>query len=246
LRALNLKLAELHKEVKDVARKFCAHSDHLLSQIATSQDHTSRALERLFLLAIAPTEGQVERARTRHMYGDPPGKPAGALGDQVSWEQLLDSTTPTDELFIVTRDTDFFHSIGGKQFLNPVLARDVAIRAPQAPVPRVFSKLVDALEEIRAVLPPPLAKGPSPADLEAIRKEESAVELPESAPSLRSIRQVLQDTRAKTSNESMLHYLMREEQVTGLGQALVLATKKILAQAGELDEATSATEKRKG
>ena len=48
----------------------------------------------------------IAKARLRGELGNPPGK-GGSMGDAVNWELLLDYQ-PTDHLFFVTDDSDFY------------------------------------------------------------------------------------------------------------------------------------------
>src|SRR5262249_8230502 len=84
-----------------------AISDQLQS-IAQSTDSVSVAPRPLLTAAVPPSEAELIAARLRKELGNPPGKPSDPLGDQLTWEQLLTHVQPTDELWIVTRDLDYF------------------------------------------------------------------------------------------------------------------------------------------
>jgi hypothetical protein len=174
LSGLNAELAALHRGVKKAATGFRACRDRVLRQIALSKDPISRALEELFEGALVPNAGQLDRANLRHLYGDPPGKASGALGDQISWEQLLDSASAADVLWLVTSDTDYFVEVGGEQILNAALIREVGQRFPSMSTPRVFQTLLDAVQEFAATVPSALQRPPSAAEAQAIREEEKA------------------------------------------------------------------------
>lgn len=57
--------------------------------------------------------------------GNPPGKKEDALGDQITWEQLLNKIPKTDEIWIITNDSDFYTKYKKKCYLNPFLFQEL-------------------------------------------------------------------------------------------------------------------------
>src|SRR5262249_15477326 len=47
------------------------------------------------------------------------------LGDQLTWEQLLNHCKGKSKLWIISKDSDFSIKHGGKMFLNPLLYKDL-------------------------------------------------------------------------------------------------------------------------
>lgn len=236
LHQLNEDLAQLLARVRDATTCFRLHRDQLLRRIATSEDQTSKKLERLFENAAIPTDDQLARARQRRRYGDPPGKPGDPLGDQLSWEQVLDEVSAHNDVWLVTRDTDYFEDIGGELLLNPFLARELSQRAPNRNA-RVFSKLVNALQSIRESIPEVLQSDLTVSDVEAIRQEEdlkgTSFATPLAATNIaRALREL---SNERSPNESILHYLLRGEDVTSYGEAVKRGHQKILERAGVLE-----------
>jgi hypothetical protein len=135
-------LSGLHEAAKRTASA-------LLKQVASSEDSVSKSLAILTKESAAPTNEQLARARTRKELGNPPGKPEDPLGDQVSWEQLLDLVGPeTKVVWIVSTDGDFFESdfAKGPPTLNAMLLRELRSRAPNAEI-RVQPDLGKAANE---------------------------------------------------------------------------------------------------
>jgi hypothetical protein len=118
----------------------------LLQSITNSTDAVSKALEPIFQNAQTPSPEQLERARYRKEVGNPPGKQADPLGDQISWEQLLD-TYKGEELIIVTNDGDYFCSYDGRKHLNPLLVTNLREKCPKhEPKVNILNNLRDAIE----------------------------------------------------------------------------------------------------
>src|SRR5258708_14785060 len=74
----------------------------------------------------AQTETDLTRARLRKELGQPPGKKNDPLGDQISWEQLLNRASGVDSVWIVSRDGDYTVAVGNKLFLQPPLQREIS------------------------------------------------------------------------------------------------------------------------
>lgn len=240
LEALNSELSAAYHKVRDLKQRFTSYTNELLRQVARSEDATSLALERIFADAVAATGEQLALARERQAYGDPPGKPNDPLGDQVSWEQVLAQIRNGAEVWLVTSDRDYFDSVGDTNILNPVLAMDVK-RIANAQVPKVFSKLIDAVEAAREALKSEKETHSPDVDAEAIRKEETAreEELRKSTsvltPSVVSVLAALANIKEKAANESVLHHLLRNEQAGSYQEGLETAMRNLRASALERD-----------
>lgn len=146
LRKANAELAKAIDAIKVSAR------EHLIA-VSRSEDEISKTLGVLYAAAISPSEKTLKRARQRKERGIPPGKTQNPLGDQISWEQLLEHVVEKRPiiLWIVTGDQDFVVPNIGKPahlMLNPVLRTDLVRFAPSCDI-RVFEKkdIADALNE---------------------------------------------------------------------------------------------------
>ena len=101
-------------------------------KVATSTDHISESLRDLFGQPQEPTEEQLQRAKHRRSIGNPPGKQTDAIGDELNWEQFLDSANADPKVWIISADSDFLVALGDKKFaLNPVLYRELCRRRPR-------------------------------------------------------------------------------------------------------------------
>jgi hypothetical protein len=119
--ALNASLKEIEKRFREVA----AHWNHVHAELSESisknEDLASSMLEPLLAGSAAPTEMQLAAAKDRRERGNPPGKMTNPLGDQISWQQFLDAAAGEETVWLVTRDSDFFHADRGNRYLNPFL-----------------------------------------------------------------------------------------------------------------------------
>lgn len=120
-----------------------AEAAKYLEQLARSEDQTSNLLKPLFARAdtASPTVGR--RARERRERGNPPGKKTDPLGDQLSWEQVLERLGPGDHLHILTKDSDYAVEVGGKPHLVPMLYREARERIGDAGTITVHETLSD-------------------------------------------------------------------------------------------------------
>jgi hypothetical protein len=61
----------------------------IMEKISQSNDEVSTVLTPLFVKAVPHREEELQRAKQRKECGQPPGKKAGPIGDQLTWEQIL-------------------------------------------------------------------------------------------------------------------------------------------------------------
>jgi hypothetical protein len=127
---LNRRFKQLAKHVSGEVRKIANEMERIhrqnLRAIVTGTDDVSLLLDKIFLTSEAETESQLLRARHRKERGQPPGKKNDPLGDQISWEQLLDRAVGVDSIWIVSRDVDYTVAVGNKFFLRPTLHRELS------------------------------------------------------------------------------------------------------------------------
>lgn len=170
--ALRKDIQEVTKKSKEIHARLESRLTDAVQAIADGKDRVSKALEVLFATPIAPTDDQLNRARTRKERGNPPGKRQDPLGDQINWEVFLDSLNEAREVWIVTKDRDFVYERGGRLLLDPLLARELQNRG----VDKVhcFNALSDALEHYKAHVASELALPAGEAMVE-IRTAEQQV-----------------------------------------------------------------------
>lgn len=123
--------------------------DHV-KQICEGADSVSLGFGRVFTEVSTATDDQLSRARLRKELGNPPGKTEDPLGDQLCWEQLLESLQRGDRLWLVTNDKDYFTAFKGELFLNPALKNDVTAKLGAEFEVYYFNDLPAALKHFNA------------------------------------------------------------------------------------------------
>jgi hypothetical protein len=138
---------ELVKKVKDFHLKN-------IKSIVDGRDDVSRAISHLKVTE--PTAEQMDRARHRKEVGNPPGKPDDPLGDQISWEQLIDKVTNKSSIWLVSNDGDYLVRAENEVFLNPYLMDELSKRYSDIKI-FCFDNLADFFQEFQkqtSVSPP--------------------------------------------------------------------------------------------
>jgi len=146
--------------------------DEIVEAVVSGSDAVSSKLQVLFDGAREHSEQQAQRARCRMERGNPPGKPSDPLGDQLSWEQLLDAYDPGDRLWLISKDYDYFVALARKEVeLSPFLAEEVRVKSAErrggssSPDVRCFIDLGDALDLYKELTGKPGLVVPSDAEL---------------------------------------------------------------------------------
>jgi hypothetical protein len=170
------KLSQLRQKFQDAEsakQEYLAVAGDLLEKISRSEDDVSTVLRSLFENAVSPTSAQIERARERRERGNPPGKANDPLGDQICWEQLLDYCRDHScrEIWIVTGDTDYHTSFGGKLLLNPLLNTNLTTACGRQLDIRCFNNLLIGLAEFGKKLGVSKDKLPTPVEAKKIKEE---------------------------------------------------------------------------
>ncbi len=120
--------AELYNKIKGSNKKLEKIRNDLYIKIHNGEDEVSVKLKKIFDLAKDAEPVILEKARLRRERGNPPGKRTDTLGDQISWEQFLDSITSekVDEVWMITKDSDYFiKDHENKIYINSLLKKDV-------------------------------------------------------------------------------------------------------------------------
>lgn len=152
----------LHKEsTKTGAFKVKKHStlkseladkiESFAMEVTKSTDVISKHLKPVFDSArdSLSKEAILSKARLRRELGHPPGKKGDPLGDQLSWEQLLDALVAGDQLWVVSADSDYSCDCGSSRFLNPYLMNDVVTKTRSSDKVYCFDNLADALADFK-------------------------------------------------------------------------------------------------
>ncbi len=144
---LNNELKRLDEMATSARKQWNASTSELAAAISEGSDLVSEMLAPLFEQAVSPTREQLDAARHRKELGNPPGKRADPLGDQISWEQLLDASKKEKEVWILTKDSDLAHVVDGTRHLNPFLRQELLARGVQKI--HVFDNLSAAMKSLK-------------------------------------------------------------------------------------------------
>lgn len=120
--------------------------NEVLLGISLSSDNISKSLHEIFSTAHVPGTHEMMKARHRKEIGNPPGKPDDPLGDQLSWEMLLNSLEKVTSLYIVSTDRDYFSEHKETLYLNPLLVEDIIHNNKSIEI-KLFNKLSEALRD---------------------------------------------------------------------------------------------------
>jgi hypothetical protein len=168
----NKQRKELEKSTKESNNALATILNDIMSKISMSQDNVSKALSGLYKNSYFYSETDIARARLRKELGNPPGKSQDPLGDQFSWELLLNVLPKVDKLWIVSNDMDYFTENNKTLHLNPVLYNDVK-RCNEKTEVKTFNTLSDALRDFDKI--EKIQSIPSEEELNEISKTEEQI-----------------------------------------------------------------------
>lgn len=101
----------------------------IFCEISKSQDMVSLKLDELFTSSVNASTDEIERARLRKLFGNPPGKPNDPIGDELVWEQFisyLKRNKNITDIFIISNDNDYFVNLNKSEaILNPKLINEL-------------------------------------------------------------------------------------------------------------------------
>ncbi len=106
---------------KNIENEFESH----LTLVSTQKDEITIKLKQIFENALKPSDKEIEKAKTLKTFGNPPGKKADPIGDELSWIQVLNKIQKSDKLIIVTNDRDYASVYNSKSILNAKLHSDL-------------------------------------------------------------------------------------------------------------------------
>jgi hypothetical protein len=139
-----------------------------------SNDEVSAVLTPLFVKAVPHREEELQRAKQRKERGQPPGKKAGPIGDQLTWEQILARFVGRKRLWIITRDSDYGTIYEGRGFLNQFLYEELRKVSPGAEA-FLFDNVAKGIKHFAAITGVKADNLPSPEKIEEITKEEDTL-----------------------------------------------------------------------
>ena len=118
-------MREITKKISNVNTEVDILVLSIMEQISRSEDEVSKALLPIFDKAVSHSSKELQGARERKEFGNPPGKSANPIGDQLTWEQILTRFKGKKRLWIISRDGDYGTICAGKGFLNHFLYNDL-------------------------------------------------------------------------------------------------------------------------
>jgi hypothetical protein len=148
----------------------------IMEKIGRSNDEVSEVLKLLFAKAVPHQEEELQRAKQRKERGQPPGKNADPIGDQLTWEQILSRFAGKTKLWIITRDGDYGTIYEGRGFLNQLLYEELRNVSPEAEA-FLFGDVASGVKHFADITGVKADKLPSPEEIEEIRKEEKTLPL---------------------------------------------------------------------
>lgn len=136
----------LNKQVKDLVQKLESEFKVHLEKISKRSDDVSIKLIELFNNPLIPTAEEVEEAKKIKAFGNPPGKKADPIGDELSWVQLNNKLKTGDKLILVTNDRDYATVFRESSILNSKLAKDLEEKEVGY---FVFSEVMDGIKKLK-------------------------------------------------------------------------------------------------
>lgn len=139
-------IKDLSERVKRIVEKVEAEFKVHLENISMREDDISKKLDLLFSNAIIPTEEEILESKNVKAFGNPPGKKADPIGDELSWLQIKNFLSPNDKLVIVTNDRDYATQFNKLLILNSSLSNDLKEKNIEY---YVYSEAIDGLKKLK-------------------------------------------------------------------------------------------------
>lgn len=170
LKAWNKNYSAILKKVQNLKKDISKITEELMDSMDKNTDEVTQNLSKLFISSHANSQDQLERARIRKELGNPPGKKADPLGDQITWEQILDVANSISELWIISNDSDYFSKINKECYLNSFLRNELYKINPDITV-KCFNTLSEGLKSFNMSYQ--ISGLPSGRELSKITQEEN-------------------------------------------------------------------------
>jgi hypothetical protein len=143
-----------------------------ISDISVSKDNVSLKLKSIFQNISNASSEEITLARTRKEIGNPPGKKDDPIGDQITWEQLLNKIPMTNRIWIITNDFDFYTKFKATCYLNPFLSQELLNKNTKIKI-NIFESLSDGLRHFFSLNK--IDSKISEADFKKVSKEEKTL-----------------------------------------------------------------------
>lgn len=167
-------MKKITQDIKKVNAEVDAWELSIIKQISCSEDEVSKALSSIFAKAVPHTPEELQRARERRELGNPPGKSADSIGDQLNWEQILTNFKGKKRLWIISRDSDYGITHDDQGFLNRFLYEELC-QIVSTPEVYFFGDLVTGITDFIDKTGVKAEQGLSPEVAEEIEREEKSL-----------------------------------------------------------------------
>jgi hypothetical protein len=168
------KMKEIGQQVEQVNKDINSLAKDIMQRVSQSQDEVSRALAPIFATAVPHSEPELQQAKQRKERAQPPGKKAGPIGDELTWEQILSRFVGRKKLWIITKDSDYGTIYDGRGFLNQFLYDELRKVSPDAEA-FLFDDVADGIKHFADETGVKADKLPTPEQIQEIKTEEKAL-----------------------------------------------------------------------
>jgi predicted nucleic acid-binding protein len=182
--AWNKKRKEIESKNKELGEELEKIIDETYFDIQTSNDFISKQLYKIFKNAIKESDIEYQNAKRRKERGNPPGKKTDTLGDQITWEQLLNNVNSFNAIWIITADGDYYNEYKKKCYLNPFLLSEIKKRNSNLKV-HCFNNIVDGLNSFLKANK--VTEGLAEELIKEIKEEEQILRSPVASSNITSI-----------------------------------------------------------
>jgi len=141
----NNKRRKIEEENKKLINELDVILEENISNISTSKDNVSLKLKSIFQNILYASSEEKKSALIRKEIGNPPGKKTDPIGDQITWEQLLNKIPIINEILIITNDFDFYTKFKKTCYLNPFLFQELLNKKAEIKI-NIFESLSDGLK----------------------------------------------------------------------------------------------------
>lgn len=140
----NNKRRKIEEDNEKLIKELDGIFEENISDISLSKDNVSLKLKSIFQNISNASSEEIKQARIRKEVGNPPGKKEDPIGDQISWEQLLNKIPITNRIWIITNDFDFYTKFKTTCYLNPFLSQELLNKNAEIKL-NIFESLSDGL-----------------------------------------------------------------------------------------------------
>ena len=172
---LREKLDDIKQKIKLVNSDLLNAAVETIQHVSCSEDEVSKTLAPLFSKAVTHTPEEIQRARERKERGNPPGKKSDPLGDQLTWEQLLNHCKGKLKSWIISKDSDYCIKRYDKMFMNSFLYEELVRLNQLRPEVFCFDRIDEGIRDFVMVTGVKAEKLPTPEESKEIKEELDAL-----------------------------------------------------------------------